>query len=268
ICSAFGIEQLVILVNKMDQTEPSFSQIRFDELKALSNQIPIIPISSRFGDNIVEESTNMPWFQGWSMNDQQGKTFLEILDAMTCLEDLSNEAFRMLIENVYKISGIGTVLLGKIQSGMIRTNMKIQINPLNLIEEIKLIEVNDETIQEAYAGSYVSFSVRSMDKKRIRRGMICSNVTNDLSGQISSFTAKDSSCISEGSQLIVYCHTSRISCQIIEIKSNECTLVKLVPLEVTHVEKFTDFPSLSRIWIGTLSKIIAVGTIIDIEKKI
>ncbi|CAF1688942.1 unnamed protein product, partial [Adineta ricciae] len=132
----------------------------------------------------------MPWFQGWSMNDQQGKTFLEILDAMTCLEDLSNEAFRMPIENVYKISGIGTVLLGKIQSGMIQTNMKIQINPLNLIGQIKLIEVNDETIQEAYAGSYVSFSVRSIDKKRIRRGMICSNVTNDLSGQISSFTAK------------------------------------------------------------------------------
>merc|ERR1719259_571750 len=71
-----GVKQLIVGVNKMDTTEPPYSQARFEEItKEVSNfikkvgynpaAVPFVPISGWHGDNMLETSKNMSWYKGW-----------------------------------------------------------------------------------------------------------------------------------------------------------------------------------------------------------
>jgi elongation factor 1-alpha len=115
-----GVKQLIVGVNKMDTTEPPFSQSRFEEIqKEVSAYVkkigynpaavPFVPISGWNGDNMLEPSTNMPWFKGWAIERKgakvEGKTLLQALDAMEPPSRPTDKPLRLPLQDVYKIGG-------------------------------------------------------------------------------------------------------------------------------------------------------------------
>ncbi|CAF4277689.1 unnamed protein product, partial [Adineta steineri] len=147
-----GIKQLIIIVNKMDITEPPFSETRFNQIKSElttyltnigypSETVPYIPLSSLHGDNLIDASERMPWYQGWSIDCKDGcvtgKTVLEAFDAIIPPQLPIAKPLRLPIHDVYKISGTGTVIVGRIETGVLKSNMTVNVAPLNLTAVVK-----------------------------------------------------------------------------------------------------------------------------------
>ncbi|KAK2804131.1 hypothetical protein FQN49_008859, partial [Arthroderma sp. PD_2] len=131
-----GVKQLIVAINKMDTT--NWSESRFGEIiKEVTNFIkkvgynpkgvPFVPISGFNGDNMIEASTNCPWYKGWSKETAagkaSGKTLLEAIDAIDMPTRPTEKPLRLPLQDVYKISGIGTVPVGRVETGTIKPGM-------------------------------------------------------------------------------------------------------------------------------------------------
>ena len=107
-------------INKMDSTEPKYSSARFEEIqKEVSTYlkkvgynpktVAFVPISGWHGDNMIEPSTNMAWYKGWSVERKEGnasgKTLLNALDAILPPKRPSDKPLRLPLQDVYKIGG-------------------------------------------------------------------------------------------------------------------------------------------------------------------
>jgi elongation factor 1-alpha len=156
-----GVKQMIVIVNKMDATDPPFSEGRFNEIKSeLSTylkkigyqpeSIAFIPLSALHGDNMTEPSENMSWYKGWAVEREEGnvtgKTLVEAIDAIVPPQCPTGKPLRLPLQNIYKIGGIGTVAVGRVESGILKTNMKITFAPLNISTEVKSIEMHHESI--------------------------------------------------------------------------------------------------------------------------
>jgi len=145
-----GVKQLIVAVNKIDTTEPPYSQSRFEEIQKEVSQyvkkvgynpatVPFIPISGWNGDNMLEPSTNTTWFKGWVIERKsgkvEGKTLLQALDAMEPPSRPSDKPLRLPLQDVYKIGGIGTVPVGRVETGIIKPGMIVTFAPANLTTE-------------------------------------------------------------------------------------------------------------------------------------
>ena len=159
---AMGVKQIIVAVNKMDTADVSYSENRFNEIKIeVSNYIkrigyqpqhvPFIPISAWNGTNLIEASSKMPWFKGWTIERKEGNvtgtTLLEALDVIIPPQRLTEKPLRLSIYGVYKIGGIGTVAAGRIQTGVLKTNMVVQFTPTNLTATVKSIEMHHENLE-------------------------------------------------------------------------------------------------------------------------
>lgn len=144
----------------MDSTDPPFSEERYNEIKTEVStfvrkigwnpaEIAFVPISGWTGDNMVEESTNMPWFKGWSYQRAgaavvQGKTLIEALDAIQPPHRPVDKPLRLPLQDVYKIGGIGTVPVGRVETGVMRPGMVVSFAPSNLQAEVRSIEMHKQ----------------------------------------------------------------------------------------------------------------------------
>jgi elongation factor 1-alpha len=157
-----GVKQMIVAVNKMDTTEPPYSEKRFDEIKTeVSNYIkkigyqsqgvPFVPISGWHGDNMIEPSEKMPWYKGWSVERKEGnasgKTLLEALDSVVAPSRPTDKPLRLPLQDVYKIGGIGTVPVGRVETGVLKPNMVVSFAPSNLQTEVKSIEMHHEALE-------------------------------------------------------------------------------------------------------------------------
>merc|ERR1712004_946134 len=154
-----GVKQLIVGVNKMDSTEPPYSQARFEEIqKEVSGfikkvgynpaAVAFVPISGWHGDNMIEASTNMAWYKGWNVERKEGKangmTLLEALDSIIPPSRPTDKPLRLPLQDVYKIGGIGTVPVGRVETGIIKPGMVITFAPNNLTTEVKSVEMHHE----------------------------------------------------------------------------------------------------------------------------
>merc|ERR1712174_54237 len=138
-----GVKQLIVGINKMDNTEPKYSKDRYEEIvKEVSNYVKkigynpkgvaFVPISGWHGDNMIEASTNMPWYKGWQKETkeggkQSGKTLFEALDSINPPVRPSDKALRLPLQDVYQIGGIGTVPVGRVETGVIKAGMVVKL---------------------------------------------------------------------------------------------------------------------------------------------
>lgn len=151
-----GVEQMIVAVNKMDDTEPIYSEKRYDEIKAhvsgyietigyRSQCVPFVPISGWLGENLFEPTDNMPWYRGWTIEDRagqwRGRTLWEAIDALAPPSRLIDKPLRLPLSDIYKIGGIGTVSFGRVETGILRPHMVVNFAPLNLQEEVKSFEM-------------------------------------------------------------------------------------------------------------------------------
>lgn len=181
-----GVKQLIVGVNKMDSTEPPFSEARYEEIKKEVSSyikkigynpaaVPFVPISGFHGDNMIEASTNLPWYKGWAVERKEGKadgnnvsfmlyrwvttsnflgkTLLEALDAILPPSRPTDKALRLPLQDVYKIGGIGTVPVGRVETGIIKPGMVVTFAPCQLTTEVKSVEMHHEALEEALPGN-------------------------------------------------------------------------------------------------------------------
>merc|ERR1712227_305139 len=300
-----GVKQLIIGVNKMDSTEPPYSEKRFTEISSeVANYIKkvgynpksvaFVPISGWHGDNMIEPSSNMPWYKGWNKEMKEGKfsgkTMFEALDAIIPPTRPSDKPLRLPLQDVYKIGGIGTVPVGRVETGVIKPGMVVTFAPSQLSTEVKSVEMHHESLQEGLPGDNVGFNVKNVSVKDIRRGNVASDSKNDPAQEAASFNAQvivmnHPGQISNGYSPVLDCHTAHIACRfnnilqkidrrsgkVLEenpkfVKSGDAAMVEMIPTKPMCVESFNEYPPLGRFAVRDMRQTVAVGVIKTVEK--
>ncbi|KAL6727412.1 translation elongation factor EF-1, subunit alpha [Ancylostoma duodenale] len=306
LAQTLGVKQLIVACNKMDSTEPPFSEARYNEITTeVSNfikkigynpkAVAFVPISGFNGDNMLEPSTNMPWFKGWSVERKEGnasgKTLLEALDAIIPPQRPTDRPLRLPLQDVYKIGGIGTVPVGRVETGILKPGMVVTFAPQNVTTEVKSVEMHHESLPEAVPGDNVGFNIKNVSVKDIRRGSVCSDSKNDPAKEARTFNAQviimnHPGQISAGYTPVLDCHTAHIACKFAELKekvdrrtgkkvednpkflkSGDAGIVELIPTKPLCVESFTDYAPLGRFAVRDMRQTVAVGVIKSVDKS-
>jgi len=242
-----------------------------------------VPLSGWTGDNMIEKSDKMPWYKG--------PTLLEALDTVEAPKRPTDKPLRPPLQDVYKIGGIGTVPVGRVETGILKPNMVVTFAPSALSTEVKSIEMHHEALQEALPGDNVGFNVKNLSVKDIRRGFVASDSKNDPAQETQDFTAQviilnHPGQIGAGYSPVLDCHTAHIACKFAEliekvdrrtgksiedapkfVKSGDACIVKLVPSKPMCVENFADYPPLGRFAVRDMRQTVAVGVIKSVTRK-
>ena len=289
-----GVKQMVVACNKMDDKTVNFGQARYDEiskevgtfLKKVGynvEKVKFIPISGWHGDNMIEKSDKMPWYKG--------PTLLEALDSLEAPVRPNDKPLRLPLQDVYKIGGIGTVPVGRVETGVMKPGDVVTFAPGNVTTEVKSIEMHHESLAEATPGDNVGFNVKNLSIKDIRRGNVCGNSKNDPPRETESFQAQvivlnHPGQISAGYTPVLDCHTCHIACKFAELeskidrrtgkemekepkalKSNDAGIVKMIPSKPMCVEVFTEYAPLGRFAVRDMRQTVAVGVVKGVTKK-
>lgn len=200
-----GVKQLIVGVNKMDSTEPPYHEARYEEIKKEVSSyikkigynpaaVAFVPISGWHGDNMLEPSEKMPWFKGWLCERKEGKaegkTLIEALDSILPPSRPTDKPLRLPLQDVYKIGGIGTVPVGRVETGILKPGMVVVFAPVNLTTEVKSVEMHHEALQEAVPGDNVGFNVKNVSVKELRRGYVAGDTKVTPPRGASDFTAQ------------------------------------------------------------------------------
>jgi len=300
-----GVKQMIIGVNKMDNTEPPYSKDRFEEIKKEVTTyikkigynpatVPFVPISGFQGDNMIEKSDKMSWFAGWKVEKPKaasGFTLLEALDNIQPPTRPSDKALRLPLQDVYKIGGIGTVPVGRVETGIIKPGMVVTFAPANVTTEVKSVEMHHTALESAEPGDNVGFNVKNVSVKDIRRGNVASDSKNDPARETDTFKAQviilnHPGEIRKGYSPVVDCHTAHIACKFEElvekidrrsgkkiednpekVKSGDSAIVSMKPSKPMCVEAFSDYAPLGRFAVRDMRQTVAVGVIKEVTKK-
>merc|ERR1712114_77642 len=301
-----GVKQLIVAVNKMDSTEPPYSESRFEEIKKEVSgfikkvgynpaAVPFVPISGWHGDNMLQTSQKMSWYKGWAIERKEGKasgtTLLEALDSIIPPQRPTDKPLRLPLQDVYKIGGIGTVPVGRVETGIIKPGMVVTFAPVQLSTEVKSVEMHHESLPEAVPGDNVGFNVKNVSVKDIKRGYVASDSKNKPACGISDFTAQvivlnHPGQVSNGYSPVLDCHTAHIACKFAEIlkrcdrrsgkeleafpktiKNGDAAIVEMAPSKPMSVEPFSAYPPLGRFAVRDMRQTVAVGVIKAVTKK-
>jgi len=306
-----GVKQLIVAVNKMDSTEPPYSQARFEEIKKEVSSyikkigynpetVAFVPISGWHGDNMLEPSENMGWFKGWEKKgttkadkDKKftGTTILQALDHIAPPERPTEKPLRLPLQDVYKIGGIGTVPVGRVETGKLKPGMVVNFAPSNVTTEVKSVEMHHTSLDEALPGDNVGFNVKNVSVKEIRRGNVASDSKNDPAKEAENFKAQviilnHPGEIRKGYSPVLDCHTAHIACKFEEmiekidrrsgkklednpekVKSGDAAIVLMKPSKPMCVEPFSEYAPLGRFAVRDMRQTVAVGVIKAVTKK-
>jgi elongation factor 1-alpha len=288
-----GVKNLVIAINKMDEVK--YSQERYDEIKKEASNflkrvgykpdnIPFVPISGWHGDNMLEKSSNTPWYKG--------PCLIEVLDNIPTPKRPIDKPLRLPLQDVYKIGGIGTVPVGRVETGIMKPGMTVVFAPSELKPtEVKSIEMHHEALEQAVPGDNVGFNIKNIAVNQLRRGYVCGDAKNDPPQEALSFQAQiivmnHPGQIQKGYSPVIDCHTAHIACRFEElidkldrrtgksqqknpdfVKSGDSAIVKMIPTKPMCVETFSEYPPLGRFAVRDMKQTVAVGVIKKVEKR-
>ena len=283
-----GVKQMIVATNKMDSTSPPYNKERYEEIKGeVSNflkkvgykpaVIPFVPISGWHGDNMIESGDNMKWYKG--------PTLLEALDGIKPPKRPIDKPLRLPLQDVYKIGGVGTVPVGRVETGVLKPGTSIKFAPSGIVTDCKDVEMHHEKLEQAMPGDNVGFNIKNVSVKDIKRGYVASNSKDHPASETETFTAQviimnHPGQISNGYAPVLDCHTAHIACKFKEItqkidrrtgkvieenpksiKNGDASIVKLEPSKPMCVETFTEYPPLGRFAVRDMRQTVAVGVI-------
>ncbi|MCS7116304.1 MAG: translation elongation factor EF-1 subunit alpha [Nitrososphaerota archaeon] len=288
-----GVNQVIVLINKMDDPLVKYSKERYEYCKAELEKllravgynvakIPFIPGSGWVGDNLIKRSPNMPWYKG--------PTLFEALDQVIEPPKPIDKPLRIPIQDVYSITGVGTVPVGRVETGKMKVGDTVIIAPSMITAEVKSIETHHTPIPEAIAGDNIGFNLRGVAKKDIKRGDVVGPVNNpptvakEFIAQI--IVVYHPTAIAAGYTPVLHAHTAQVAAclteliakidrrtgQVIEekpksIKTGDSALVRIRPLRPLCIETFKEFPELGRFALRDMGTTIAAGVVREITEK-
>ena len=292
-----GVQQLIVAVNKMDIKGVEFSEERYkavveDVKKTIQSagwnpeKVQFVPIASLTGDNVVKKSENMSWYDGPNL--------MQAMDAIEQVEKPVDLPLRLPIQDVYSITGIGVVPVGRVETGLVKIGDKVMAVPgregKGVQGEIKSIEMHHEQMKEAGPGDNVGFNTRGFGKKDIARGDVLGHL-DSVPTVATEFTAQliilnHPSVVTVGYTPVFHIHTAQVACQITSIekklnpatgetleenpdfvKNGDAAVVKLKPVQPLVIEKQKDIPQMSRFAVRDSGSTVAAGMCIDVVKK-
>ena len=293
LAKVLGVKQLIVHVNKMDISGVDWSE---DKYKAACSEvgtllkmggfkpddIPMIPASSLNGDNVFNKSDKCPWYNG--------PTLFEAIDKITMPSKPINKPLRLPIQDVYKISGIGTVPVGKIETGTLNVGKTVIFNPSQKSAEVKSIEMHHTMVPKAEPGDNVGFNVRGLAQVDIRRGDVAGYADSEpmfvrhdetFVGQIQLMDIPKA--VSVGYTPVFHAHTAQVAVRFLELlektnksgkeanpsflKTGDACLIRFQPNKPMAIEQMDTFPELSRFAIRDMGKTVAAGVCLKIDKK-
>jgi len=292
LARVLGISQLTVAINKIDATSPPYSEKRFNEVKEevqkilktvgfKEDRVTFVPTSAYKGDNVVKKSDNMSWWKGG--------TLLTAMDSFTAPAKATDKALRLPIQDVYSITGIGTVPVGRVETGVLKPNTTLVFMPGNIKGEVKSIEMHHEQVPQAGPGDNVGFNVRGISQKDVRRGDVAGpsdnppSVAKSFKAQIT--VLNHPSVITVGYTPVFHCHTAQVACRFEKLdkkldpktggtaqenpeflKTGDSAVVTIVPTKPLCIETHKDFPQLGRFAVRDMGQTVAAGVCIEIEK--
>ncbi|MBI4043756.1 MAG: translation elongation factor EF-1 subunit alpha [Candidatus Diapherotrites archaeon] len=291
LSQVMGIRSLTVAVNKMDRAnydEKKFSAIKDETMKLLKGvgfkdeQVAVIPVSAWEGENVVKATGKMAWYKG--------HTLIERLDELTAPAPPTDKPLRLPIQDVYTIKGVGTVPVGRVETGIIKPGDKIVFMPSGAQGEVKSVEMHHEMLSQAIPGDNIGFNVRGIERKDVNRGDVVGHTSNpptvakEFIAQI--VVLNHPTAVPVNYTPVFHLHTAQLSCQLSEIqkkldpktgqtkeenpkflKTGDAAIVKIVPLKPVVVEEFKKFPSLGRFAIRDMGQTVAAGIVIQVTPK-
>ena len=289
-----GVKQMIVGVNKMDHPTVKYSKKRYTEIvKEASNflkkvgynpkKIKFIPFSGWTGDNLISKTTEMKWYKGPSL--------IEAIDQMNEPKRPTDKPLRLPINDVYKISGVGTVPVGRIETGTLKPGMVVKFTPSNIVTEVKSIEMHHLQLESANPGDNVGFNVKNVAVKDLKRGYVASDTKNKPAFDCESFVAQviiinHPGEIHPGYTPVVSLHTANIACKfdkietkidrrtnkVIEenpkyLKNGDCAIILMKPQKPFCVENFKEFPPLGRFAVRDMKQTVAVGVVRSVTHR-
>jgi len=288
-----GVNQMVVAINKMDDASVNWKQERYEEIKnEISrmlkmvgynvDKIPFVPTSGWTGDNLIKRSDKMPWYKGPSI--------YEALDTFEVPPKPIDKPLRLPIQDVYTITGVGTVPVGRVETGVLKQGDTLVFMPSNVQGEVKSIETHHVEIPKAVPGDNIGFNVRGIARKDIRRGDVGGHpdnpptVAKEFIGQI--IVIYHPTAIAAGYSPVLHAHTGQVSCRFTELiakldprtgqtteekpaflKTGDGAIVRFEPIYPISAEAYSDFPELGRFAIRDMGTTVAAGVIKEITKK-
>ncbi|NYT20112.1 MAG: translation elongation factor EF-1 subunit alpha, partial [Methanosarcinales archaeon] len=286
-----GINQLIVAVNKMDAAE--YSEDRYNEVKKevsqllgmvgfKADEVPFVPTSAFEGDNITKSSENTPWYKGPSL--------LECLNELKEPEKPDTLPLRIPVQDAYTISGIGTVPVGRVETGIMKKGQKVTFMPSGATGEVKSIEMHHEEVNQAVPGDNIGWNVRGIGKNDVRRGDVCGpaekppSVAEEFTGQI--VVLQHPSAITVGYTPVFHCHTTQTACTLMSIdkkldpksgqvkeenptfiKAGDAAIVTIRPTRPMCIEPVKEIPQLGRFAIRDMGMTIAAGMCMSVKEK-
>jgi elongation factor 1-alpha len=291
LAKVLGISQLTVNMNKMDAV--NYSQAEFDKVKAEAEKllkgigykmdtIKFVPCSSYNGDNLTKKSDKMPWYTG--------PTLIEVVDSFVIPAKPKDKALRLPIQDVFTITGHGTVPVGRVETGVLKPGMAVVIMPSGAKGEVKKIEMHHQELTEAGPGDNVGFNLKGVEKKDIKRGDVLGPTTSpptvaaEFKAQI--VVLNHPTAISVGYTPVFHIHTAQFAGRITELvekkdpksgqampgkpeflKTGDVGVVKIQPLKNVVIEKFSEFPPLGRFALRDMGQTVAAGVVLDVTPK-
>jgi elongation factor 1-alpha len=288
-----GIRQLVVAINKMDDNTVNWSKERYEEMKNEISRmlkmvgyklekINFVPVSGIKGDNLLKKSENMPWYNG--------PTLMEAFDLLEVPAKPTNKPLRIPIQDVYTITGIGTVPVGRVETGTLKPGTNLIFMPSNKTAEVKSIEMHHTSIPLAEPGDNIGMNVRGIAKTDVHRGDVAGPVDNpptvakEFIGQI--IVIYHPTAIAAGYTPVLHYHTGQIAVKFTQLikkidprtgqvseenpgflKTGDAAWVRMEPLHPIAIEAFTDFPELGRFAIRDMGTTVAAGAVKEVTKK-
>ncbi|HHI00606.1 MAG TPA: translation elongation factor EF-1 subunit alpha [Thermococcus litoralis] len=297
LARTLGINHIIVAINKMDMVnydEKKFKEVATQVTKLLQmlgyKNFPVIPISAWEGDNVVKKSDKMPWYKG--------PTLIEALDQIPEPEKPVDKPLRIPIQDVYSIKGVGTVPVGRVETGKLKVGDVVIFEPASTIfhkpiqGEVKSIEMHHEPLEEALPGDNIGFNVRGVGKNDIKRGDVAGHTTNPptvvrpkdtFKAQI--IVLNHPTAITIGYTPVLHAHTTQVAARfeqllakldprtgnIIEenpqfIKTGDSAIVILRPTKPMVIEPVKEIPQLGRFAIRDMGQTVAAGMVISIQK--
>jgi len=232
---------------------------------------------------MLDKSPNMGWYKG--------PTLLEALDRISEPKRPTDKPLRIPLQDVYKIAGIGTVPVGRVETGILKPGVVVAFAPSGVTSEVKSVEMHHTALTEATPGDNVGFNVKNVSVKDIKRGNVAGDTKNDPPQETIDFLAQviilnHPGQIHNGYCPVLDCHTAHIACKFSDIqtkidrrsgkelekepkniKSGDAAMIVLVPSKPMCVETFADYPPLGRFAVRDMRQTVAVGVIKEVTRR-